>query len=441
MSTSFPPAASPPGGVRVLTRELPRHIGKTVVVRGWLHHTRDMGGKTFVLVRDRSGVVQAVASSAELAPLRATHRGSVVEVRGTVAADPRAASGVEIHHPTFVVRAHSKPPVLDLHAPQLTAQLPFLLDHAPVSLRHPSRQAVARLVAALAAGFRHTLDAEGFTEIFTPKILGTATEGGANVFGVDYFGQPAFLAQSPQLYKQMMVGALERVYEVGPVFRAEPHDTARHLAQYTSLDAEMGFIDELGDVMALLSRVMAGMMAQAAALSDPPPGLTVPKVPDTIPTVHFVDALQRLSDAFGLDLSREPDLEPAHERWLGAWAARDLNSDFLFVVGYPLHHRPFYTHPDPARPGYSASFDLLFRGLEVVTGGQRIHLADDLRRALAERRIDPAAFQGYLEAFDAGMPAHGGFAIGLERVAQQLTGAQNLREVTLFPRDVRRLAP
>jgi nondiscriminating aspartyl-tRNA synthetase len=304
-------------------------------------------------------------------------------------------------------------------------------------------------------GFRSALAELDFTEVATPKIVGTATESGANLFSVDYFGERAYLAQSPQLYKQILVGVFERVFEVGPVFRAEPHDTVRHLAQYTSLDAELGFIRDHRDVLAVLRAALAGMVesirsyaAEAASLL----GLDLPQVPEEFPVIHFRDALARV----GADPD-EPDLSPAHERALSSWAWDEYGSDFLAVEGYPMAKRPFYTHPwrsvPPARPkdAYSAesegeavhsnSFDLLFRGLELCTGGQRLHRSEDYAAALARTGTDPALLEGYLEAFAHGMPPHGGFAIGLERWVGRLTGAENIREVTLFPRDLHRLFP
>ena len=293
-------------------------------------------------------------------------------------------------------------------------------------------------------GFRQALRRMDFVEIATPKIVAAATESGANVFALDYFGRPAYLAQSPQLYKQIMVGVFERVFETGPVFRAEPHDTNRHLNEYVSLDVEMGFIEDHTTVMALLTKVVASMVAAvraAASAASAIPDLVLPAVPDTIPAIHFRDALELVSRETGLDARAEHDLAPAHERILGEWARVRHGSDFLFVVGYPLSKRPFYTHPDPALPGYSRSFDLLFRGQELVTGGQRLHRYADYLAALAERGLPGAPFAGYLEAFKYGMPPHGGFAIGLERFLAQLVGAHNIRETTLFPRDMGRLTP
>jgi nondiscriminating aspartyl-tRNA synthetase len=315
-----------------------------------------------------------------------------------------------------------------------------MLDHAAVALRHPLRQAAFRISAAAVSGFRSTLDGQGFVEVHTPKLVGSATESGANVFAIDYFGRPAYLAQSPQFYKQMLVGVFSRVYEVGPVFRAEPHDTARHLAQYTSLDVELGFIADHRDVMAVLRDVLAGMVGAIAERAPDAP-VELPAVPAEIPAVHFSDAVALVSAGTGTDITGEPDLAPADERWLGEWARREYGSDFLFVVGFPMAKRPFYTHPDPERPAYSNGFDLLFRGMELVTGGQRLHRYSDYVAALAARGEGTEAYDSYLDAFRHGLPAHGGFAIGLERFMMRLVGAGNVREVTLFPRDLHRLTP
>jgi nondiscriminating aspartyl-tRNA synthetase len=426
------------------TTALGQHVGERVRVAGWLHHQRRLAQVSFVLVRDRAGIAQVVVTAeTERERLGELIAETVVEITGTVVANDQAPAGVELHDPEVTVIATSEAaPPFELRRPQLSAQLPTLLDHAAVALRHPRRRAAATIAAASARGFRETLDALHFTEIHTPKVVASTTEGGANVFPIDWFGRTAFLAQSPQLYKQTMVGVLERVYEIGPVFRAEPHDTARHLAEYVSLDAEMGFITDHTDVMDTLRGVLDGMIdsvAERAAAQVDLLGLTLPTVPAQIPAIHFDDAQQMIEHATGEAVVGEPDLAPGHERWLGAWAEREHGSPFLFVTGYPMVKRPFYTHPDPARPGSSHSFDLLFRGLELVTGGQRLHRHADYLDALAGAESEP--YEGYLEAFRYGMPPHGGFAIGLERWVARLVGAANVREVTLFPRDLHRLTP
>jgi nondiscriminating aspartyl-tRNA synthetase len=431
---------------RVWTTDLGDHVGERVRLAGWLHRLRRLSNVTFLVLRDARGTAQAVVEDPALVErLAGLHAESVLAVDGRAVAEPQAPGGVEVREPVVELLAPATaPPPLDLFRPLLQAQLPTVLDHAAVALRHPRQRAPFRIAAASMAAFRAALQEQGFTEIQTPKIVASATEGGANVFAIDYFGRPAFLAQSPQLYKQVMVGVFERVFEVGPVFRAEPHDTARHLSEYVSLDAEMGFIDDHTTVMGVLARVVERMVAgvrEEAADAVRLLGLALPDVPDPIPSVHFADALAMISAATGQDLREEPDLAPEHERWLGEWARREHGSDFLFVVGYPIAKRPFYTHPDAARPAHSNSFDLLFRGLELVTGGQRLHRYDEYLEALAARGLSPEPLAGYLEAFKHGMPPHGGFAIGLERWVARLTGAANIRETTLFPRDIHRLAP
>jgi nondiscriminating aspartyl-tRNA synthetase len=421
-----------------------RADGDVVRLDGWLHHQRRLASVTFLLLRDASGITQVVVEDAALrARVGELQPETVLRVRGRVVHAPQAPGGVEVHDPTVeVVAATREAPPFELRRKDLGAQLPTILDHAAVALRHPSRRDVFAVSAASVSGFRTTLDGLGFTEIHTPKIVGSATEGGANVFALDYFGRPAYLAQSPQLYKQAMVGVFERVYETGPVFRAEPHDTVRHLAQYTSLDAELGFIDDHRDVMRILRAVLAGMadtVRSRAAASLERLGIEAPIVPEEIPTIHFADAQLLLEDALEESVVGDPDLAPAHERWLGGWARDEHGSDFLFVEGYPMAKRPFYTHPEPGRPGSSNSFDLLFRGTELVTGGQRLHRYEDYVDVLSDEAA--ASLAGYLDAFRYGMPPHGGFAIGLERWTARVAGLANVREATLFPRDRTRLTP
>ena len=432
---------------RVLAADLPRHLGEQVRIAGWLHRRRELKSITFLLVRDRSGLAQAVLPAPARAgePAPDLPEETVIQVAGTVTASAQAPGGAELTEPVITqLSGPAAPPPFDLYRPSVTASLPTILDQAPTTLRHPVLKAGFEIAAASVAGFRAALDGLGFTEVHTPKIVESATESGANVFGIDYFGRPAYLAQSPQFYKQALVGVFERVFEVGPVFRAEPHDTARHLAQYTSLDAELGFIADHHDVMDILRGTIAGMaeaVGERARSGLAVRGAAPPVVPRQIPEIHFADAQELIADYAGRDPRGEPDLSPADERWLGEWALREHGSEFLFVTGYPMAKRPFYTHPDPARPGYSNGFDLLFRGMELVTGGQRLHRHADYLAALAERGEDPRPYAGYLQAFEHGMPPHGGFAIGLERWTARLTGAANVREVTLFPRDLHRLRP
>ena len=426
---------------RTLNDALAGHKDERVVLRGWVHRRRRLSAVSFLILRDRSGLAQVVVSDeATKALLDALPEETVVEVEGTVTANDKAPGGFEVTAPSITALSDpAETPPVELWRPSMTATLPVLLDHAPVLWRHPAQAAYWRLAAASLRGFRRTLDEQGFTEILTPKIVVSSTESGANLFSVDYFDRKAFLAQSPQFYKQTMVGVFERVYEVGPVFRAEPHDTVRHLAEYVSLDVELGFVRDHRDLVAVLRDTVAGMVAavtthaaEAVSLLD----VDVPVVPEELPVVHFREALEIAGAP-----ADEPDLAPAHERAVGTWAKREHGSDLVVVEGYPTANRAFYSHPDPEDPHWSRSFDLLFRGVELVSGAQRLHRHEDYVAALAARGYDPEPYASYVDAFRYGVPPHGGFAIGLERWVSRLTGVANVREVTLFPRDLHRLTP
>ncbi|GAA1411006.1 aspartate--tRNA(Asn) ligase [Oerskovia paurometabola] len=437
MRPPTPPTAST--APRTLAADLPAlPPGTSVTLRGWVHRRRALATVTFLVLRDRSGLAQVVvrAGDGQVVPPEET----VVEVTGLTTANAQAPGGVEVTSPTVVpLTDPAVTPPVELWRPSLDVGLSTMLDHAAVAWRHPAQRARWEVAAASLRGFREALDAQGFTEVQSPKIVGTATESGAEVFALDYFGRPAFLAQSPQFFKQQLVGVFERVYEVGPVFRAEPHDTVRHLAEYVSLDVELGFVRDHRDVLAVLRDVLAGMASavhQHAGRAVAAYGFGVPVVPDEIPVIHFAEALALVGAP-----DDEPDLAPEHERALGRWALAEHGSDLLAVEGYPMAKRPFYTHPQPGDARWSNSFDLLFRGVELVTGGQRLHRYADYVAAITARGEDPTGYATYLEAFEHGMPPHGGFAIGLERWTARLTGAANVREVALFPRDLHRLAP
>ncbi|MFN8439754.1 MAG: aspartate--tRNA(Asn) ligase [Caldilineaceae bacterium] len=436
---------------RVSSSEIAAHIGERVRVQGWLHVLRRLGGITFIIVRDGWGTVQAVTEQLEQVPINQGYNvadllaESVIALEGTVVASSQAPGGVELHEPSIemITPVQEATPVV-INKREVKASITTMLDHAVFVNRHPARRAIFRMSATAMAAFRELLGQRGFTEIQTPKIVASATEGGANVFKIDYFGRPAYLAQSPQFYKQIMVGVFERVFEVGPVFRAEPHDTTRHINEYVSLDVEFGFIENHFTVMKLLRDVVAHILTSLEHRCAPEltlAGVNLPSVPASIPHIHFSEAQELILKLHGVDNRNEPDLSPQDERWLGEWARKEYNSDFLFVTGYPMVKRPFYTHPDPAQPAYSNSFDLLFRGLELVTGGQRLHRYADYLAALQARNLPTEPFESYLEAFRYGMPPHGGFAIGLERLLMQLTGMENVKLTTLFPRDINRVAP
>ncbi|MVU78829.1 aspartate--tRNA(Asn) ligase [Nocardia sp. ET3-3] len=427
---------------RTLCSALPEaDPAERVTLEGWIHRRRQLATVVFVVLRDRSGPAQIVVTDPVVREqVAGLPEETVVRVIGKPIANAKAPGGVEVVEPEFrALSAPALPLPVELWRPALNSTLPTVLDHAALTWRHPARQAVWKIAAASMAGFRRHLDAAGFTEVTTPKIVDGSTESGANVFALDYFGDTAYLAQSPQLYKQMLTGVFERVYEVGPVFRAEPHDTTRHLSQYVSLDVEFGFIDSHRDVLAVLRDTLAAMVdgvRATAAGAVEGLGLALPTVPERIPVIHFAEALELAGAA-----ADEPDLAPEHERLLGKWALERYGSDFLAVEGYPAVKRPFYTHPQPGDPRWTNSFDLLFRGLELVTGGQRLHEHADYLAALTARGDDPARYPAYLEAMSHGMPPHGGFAIGLERWVSRLLESDNIRWATLFPRDTRRSRP
>jgi len=426
---------------RTLCAEL-ASTGSTEPVRllGWVHRRRELAAVTFLVVRDRTGLAQVVVKDGPDGRTEVPPEETAVEIVGIATGNAQAPGGIEVTDPVITILGdRAATPPVELWRPSLNATLPTLLDHAGVTWRHPAQRAKWELAAASLHGFRSTLDATGFTEVHSPKLVEAATESGANVFEVDYFGRPAYLAQSPQFYKQVLVGVFERVYEVGPVFRAEPHDTVRHLAEYVSLDVELGFIEDHREVVACLRDVVAGMVDAVharAGVAVERLAIAVPRVPEEFPVLHFRQALEIAGAP-----ADEPDLAPAHERALGAWAADEHGSDFVVVEGYPTASRAFYTHPDPAEPQWSRSFDLIFRGIELVSGAQRLHRYDDYAQALEQRGHALAPYASYVEAFRTGIPPHGGFAIGLERWVARLVEAANIREVTLFPRDLHRLAP
>ena len=429
---------------RTISSRLPEKTGQRVRVEGWLHALRKFGGVNFLILRDRGGLAQIILEPAELEKLEGLQVETVLAAEGTVAEEPRASRGVEIREARVeVISPVTNVPPFEINKKVLKPSLDVFLNHAPVGLRHLSKQAVFRVYSDLLEGFREYLLARDFTEIATPKIAGSATEGGANVFALDYFGKPAFLTQSPQLYKQIMVGVFERVFEVGPAFRAEEHYTVRHLNEYNSLDVEMGFITGPDEVMDVLIGVLEGMV-QAALERHPADiqalGITLPRFGDA-PRIKFREAQQIILDRHGEDRFHEPDFSPQDERWIGEWAAEEHGADFVFVTHYPTAKRAFYTMPDPADPEYSLGFDLIFRGQELVSGAQRINDYLQLLDALKVRGMSLEPFEGYLEAFKFGMPPEGGFAIGSERFLMMLVDADNIRETTLFPRDVNRLSP
>jgi nondiscriminating aspartyl-tRNA synthetase len=429
---------------RTLNRDLPDRVGQLVRLEGWIHAIRKFGAVNFLVLRDRSGMAQIILEQEQVDRLDGFQVETVVAVQGTVEQEERAMNGVEIHNACLeVITPVTEILPFEINKKVLKPSLDVFLNHASVGLRYPAKQSIFRIYAALLSGFREYLRSLDFVEIHTPKIAGAATEGGANVFTVDYFGRNAFLTQSPQLYKQIMVGVFERVFEIGPAFRAEESFTVRHTTEFNSLDVEMGFINGYQDVTNVLIKVLEHMIlgaierypADVSTLRlDPPRFGDVPYLP-------FREAQQVILDRYGEDRFHEPDLSPQDERWLGEWASAEHGSDFIFVTHFPTAKRAFYTMPDPSDPQVSLGFDLIYRGQELVSGAQRIHDYHRLIQALQARGLNPELFEGYLEAFRFGLPPHGGFAIGSERLLMRLVDAGNIRETTLFPRDVNRVTP
>ncbi len=430
---------------RTLASEVPHKIGETVLLQGWVNNLRPLGKLCFLVLRDRSGLIQAVLyDRPDLA--KDLCEEAVIELTGRVRPDARAPHGCEVEvHELTVIRTPVETLPIRVNRPHsvLNTKLETLLTHRVLSLRNPEIGAIFRVQAELIHGFREFLTHEGFLEVHTPKIVASGTEGGTELFPVQYFDKTAYLAQSPQFYKQMLVGAgFERVFEVGPVYRAEPHSTTRHLNEYISLDIEMGFIESEQDLLALEARLLRHMFervrdrcAKELVLYN----ATVPSVPEKIPQVTLAEAHTILRERFNKHTSG--DLDPESERLLCRYAQEELSSELLFVTHYPVEKRPMYAMPDPENPRLTRSFDLLYKGLEITTGGQRIHEYERLVESIRKRGLDPANFEFYLEVFKYGMPPHGGFAIGAERLTMQLLNLGNVREASFFPRDRTRLTP
>jgi len=421
---------------RTLASQIAKHLGQTVTLQGFLHWKRDLGGIQFALLRDRSGIVQVVVDKRFELPLAE----SSMRVVGEVVANPKAPGGYEViaQEIDFYAKA-SEPSPIEIPKEEWRVNPETLLEYRYVSLRGEKARAPLKIQAALVRGFRSYLDSQGFTEIFTPKIVSAGAEGGSNLFGVDYFEHRAYLAQSPQLYKQIMVGVYERVYEVAPVFRAEQHATSRHLNEYLSLDVEMGFIESEHDVMSLEEELIRAMLEEARYSAASECALLQVEWPNVaeMPRLEHHEARRILREELGMPVGA--DFNEEAERALGAWAKEKWGVDFLFITKYPEVARPFYAYPEG--DGSTRGFDLLFRGLEITSGGQRIHQYEALVEQLKKKGNDPASFTGYLEVFKYGMPPHGGFAIGAERFTQKLAGLPNVRYARAFPRDRHRLRP
>lgn len=421
------------------------YAGREVAVRGAVHAVRDMGDIKFVVIRRREGILQAVCDGDVPGfPAEGLRDETRVKVRGTLRLEERAPHGLELKVSRMeILSVPAAPMPIAVSKWKMNASLEAKLDMRPLTLRNLRERAKFKIQEAVVRSFRDFLTAQGFTEIHSPKIGAKGAEGGANIFKLDYFHRPAVLAQSPQFYKQIMVGVFDRVYEVGPVFRAEKHNTKRHLNEYTGLDFEMGYIDGFEDIMAMETgflQAMAGLLRREYRPELELLSVEFPKV-DKIPQVTFDRAKALVSETYHRQMRNPFDLEPEEEALIGKYFKDTCGADFVFVTHYPSKKRPFYAMDDPADPRYTLSFDLLFRGMEVTTGGQRIHDYAMLMEKIERRGMTGEGMEQYLSAFKHGMPPHGGLGIGLERLTMQLIGEENVREVSLFPRDMSRLEP
>ena len=419
--------------------------GKEIRMNGAVHTIRHMGEVAFVILRKSRGLVQCVYEAGITDfDIRELKEESAVEVMGVVKAEERAPQGFEIRLKEIRVLSRPAEPLpLAVSKWKLNTSLETKLSLRPISLRNVRERAKFKIQEGIVRGFRDYLLSRDFTEIRTPKIVARGAEGGSNVFKLEYFNKKAELGQSPQFYKQTMVGVYDRVFEAAPVFRAEKHNTTRHLNEYTSLDFEMGYIDSFRDVMdmetGMLQYVMK-LLEQDYKKELDMLAVTLPEV-GRIPAVRFDQAKELVSRKYDRKIRNPYDLEPEEELLIGRYFKEEYGSDFVFVTHYPSKKRPFYAMDDPEDPKFTLSFDLMFRGLEVTTGGQRIHDYREITDKMEKRGMDPEDIASYLMIFKYGMPPHGGLGIGLERLTMRLLDEQNVREASMFPRDVTRLEP
>lgn len=421
------------------------YVGKTVKMNGAVHNIRDMGEFAFIILRKAEGLVQCVYEEGKTEfDLKDLKEESAVEVTGVIALEERAPQGFELRLTGIQVLSEPAETMpIAINKWKMNTSLETRLSLRPVSLRNVRERAKFKIQEGIVRGFREFLSSQGFTEVHTPKIVSSGAEGGANVFKLNYFNKKAELGQSPQFYKQMMVGVFDRVFEVAPVFRAEKHNTTRHLNEYIGLDFEMGYIDSFEDVMAMetgfLKCTMELLKSEYKKELDML-GIDLPSI-SQIPQVRFDEAKQLVSEKYNRKIRNPFDLEPEEEVLIGRYFKEEYDSDFVFVTHYPSKKRPFYAMDDPADARFTLSFDLLYKGLEITTGGQRIHDYQMILEKMEKRGMDPEDIKDYLMIFKYGMPPHGGLGIGLERLTMRLLDEQNVRETSLFPRDVTRLEP
>jgi len=430
---------------RTLICETPKKIGEKIKIAGSVHVVRAHGKIAFADITDRSGVLQVVGGE-DLVELKPQF---VVEIEGTVNARPpkmvndKIKTGtVELAADKVTVLAKSDEMPFDMGAEELNLELPTLLDYRALTLRHPKQKQIFKIQANVAKAFREKAEELDCIEIFTPTISVSATEGGAEVFKIDYYGHNAFLVQSPQLYKQIMIPVFERVYLFSHAYRMEPSVTTRHLSEVVQLDCEIGFIKNFEELLDQMEFVGVGMIKKAAEYSEKHLKMfsaDIPLCPTKIPRLKLREAQEILAKERQTERRYDNDLTPEDERDICAWAKREHKSDFVTITHFPTKKRAFYSMPDPADAEFSLSYDLLFKGLEICSGSQRINDYGELVKAIEERRMNPADFEIYLQAFKYGMPPEGGFSFGLERVTMKLLNLANVREASLFPRDMERV--
>lgn len=427
--------------------EFKNHVGEVVTIKGAIHNIREMSDFAFILVRTSRELIQCVYSP-EFSDFRLG--GNVVEqcaakVKGKVVkSETRDGSEryeLQIHDIIILSTPAAVPPVV-ISKKQVNCDLTVNLDNRPVTLRNPKERAVFKIQEGIQRGFREYLQSQNFTEIHSPKINFAGAEGGTNVFKLDYFGKTVYLAQSPQLYKQALVPVYERVFEIAPVFRAEHHDTSRHLNEYISMDFEMGFIESFTDIMNMETGVLKYIMNLLKTEYAPEIELLKVEIPEitSIPCIRFKDAKELCVKKLK-NITDMKDFEPEEEAFLGKWAKQQYNSDFLFVTHYLSKKRPFYTMDDPTDSEVTLSFDLLFRGIEITSGGQRIHDYNMQVEKMKKLGMNPEEFETYLMLHKYGAPPHGGLGLGLERLTMHLLGFKNVRYAAMFPRDINRVSP
>lgn len=413
-----------------------------VLLKGWVHKIRDLAHVTFIMLRDKSGIIQLVCEKEQVKGLRLENS---IEVVGVVKKSDKAIKGMEVAVSSINVVGkiyYDKLP-FEIEGYKNKTGLETKLDYRTISLRIPKVKAIFKVQGEIEEAFKDYFKSHDFEQIHTPKIINSGTEGGSEMFTVNYFNRRAFLAQSPQFYKQMMVGAgFEKVFEVGHAYRAELHNTWRHLNEYVSLDVEMGFIKDESDLMDVEEDFLKYMFKHLRETCSKELELYGVEVPDElkIPRIPLAEAQKMLFERYGKK-SPVGNIDHEGEALLHKYIKEKYDSDFVFLTEYPVSKRPMYTMEDEEKPGFTKSFDLIYKGLEITTGGQRIHDYEMLKERIIAAKMKLEDFAFYLDTFKYGMPPHGGFAIGLERITMRVLELSNIREASLFPRDIKRLTP